>query len=73
MYRRFQLRFQSEHRKALKRHREVVGIDLDVVPLLIEGSRVELVARMVRNSSREGELVYDPFYGSGSTLLAAHQ
>ncbi|MGD0290699.1 MAG: DNA methyltransferase [Candidatus Binataceae bacterium] len=34
---------------------------------------VELIARMVRNSSREGELVYDPFCGSGSTLLAAHQ
>ena len=34
---------------------------------------VELVARMVRNSSREDELVYDPFCGSGSTLLAAHQ
>jgi DNA modification methylase len=34
---------------------------------------VELIARMVRNSSREGELIYDPFCGSGSTLLAAHQ
>ena len=34
---------------------------------------VELIARMIRNSSREGELVYDPFCGSGSTLLAAHQ
>jgi DNA modification methylase len=34
---------------------------------------VELVARMVRNSSREGELVYDPFCGAVSTLLAAHQ
>src|ERR1700720_4259951 len=34
---------------------------------------VELVARMVRNSSREGELIYDPFCGSGSPLLAAHQ
>jgi DNA modification methylase len=34
---------------------------------------VELIARMVRNSSREGEVVYDPFCGSGSTLLAAHQ
>ena len=34
---------------------------------------VELVARMVVNSSRQGELVYDPFCGSGSTLLAAHQ
>jgi DNA modification methylase len=34
---------------------------------------VELIARMIRNSSREGELVFDPFCGSGSTLLAAHQ
>ena len=34
---------------------------------------VELIARMIRNSSREGEVVYDPFCGSGSTLLAAHQ
>jgi len=34
---------------------------------------VQLIARMVRNSSQEGELVYDPFCGSGSTLLAAHQ
>jgi len=34
---------------------------------------VELIARMVRNSSCKGELVYDPFCGSGSTLLAAHQ
>ena len=34
---------------------------------------VELIARMVANSSRPGETVYDPFCGSGSTLLAAHQ
>ena len=34
---------------------------------------VELIARMVSNSSRPGERVYDPFGGSGSTLLAAHQ
>jgi len=34
---------------------------------------VELIARMVANSSRPGELVHDPFCGSGSTLLAAHQ
>jgi DNA modification methylase len=34
---------------------------------------VELIARMVANSSCPGELVYDPFCGSGSTLLAAHQ
>jgi DNA modification methylase len=34
---------------------------------------IELIARMVANSSRPQELVYDPFCGSGSTLLAAHQ
>ena len=34
---------------------------------------VQLIAQMVANSSRSGELVYDPFCGSGSTLLAAHQ
>jgi DNA modification methylase len=34
---------------------------------------VELIARMIANSSRQGELVYDPFCGSGSTILAAHQ
>lgn len=34
---------------------------------------VELIAQMVVNSSRSGEIVYDPFCGSGSTLLAAHQ
>lgn len=31
---------------------------------------VELFTRMVRNSSRHGELVYDPFAGSGTLLLA---
>jgi DNA modification methylase len=34
---------------------------------------VELIARMIANSSRPGELVYDPFGGSGSTIIAAHQ
>jgi DNA modification methylase len=34
---------------------------------------VELIARMIANSSRPDELVYDPFCGSGSTLVAAHQ
>jgi DNA modification methylase len=34
---------------------------------------VELVARMIANSSRPGDLVYDPFAGSGTTLVAAHQ
>jgi DNA modification methylase len=34
---------------------------------------IELIARMVANSSRTGDLVYDPFCGSGSTIVAAHQ
>lgn len=34
---------------------------------------VELVARMISNSSRPGELVYDPFAGSGTSIVAAHQ
>lgn len=34
---------------------------------------VALIAAMIRNSSRAGEIVYDPFCGSGSTLVAAHQ
>jgi DNA modification methylase len=34
---------------------------------------VALIARMIANSTRPGELIYDPFCGSGSTLLAAHQ
>lgn len=34
---------------------------------------VELFARAVRNSTREGELVYEPFSVSGTSLLAAEQ
>jgi len=34
---------------------------------------IALIAKMVANSGRPGELVYDPFAGSGSTILAAHQ
>lgn len=33
---------------------------------------VELPMRAIRNSSKEGDLVYDPFAGSGTTALAAH-
>ncbi len=32
---------------------------------------VELIARLMGNSSRKGELVLDPFGGSGSTMIAA--
>jgi DNA modification methylase len=34
---------------------------------------VELVARLVRNSSTFGDVVLDPFLGSGSTLIACEQ
>ena len=34
---------------------------------------IELIAMMLRNSTVEGDLVLDPFGGSGSTLLAAEQ
>jgi DNA modification methylase len=34
---------------------------------------LELVARMIRNSSRKGDLVFDPFCGSGTTILAGAQ
>lgn len=34
---------------------------------------IALLARMVKNSSRAGDAVYDPFCGSGSTLVAVHQ
>lgn len=32
---------------------------------------VELIESMIRNSSLRGQIVYDPFGGSGSTLIAA--
>jgi DNA modification methylase len=32
----------------------------------------ELVALALRNSTQRGEVVLDPFGGSGSTLVAAH-
>jgi len=34
---------------------------------------LELVARMIQNSSQVGDVVYDPFCGSGTTLVASHQ
>jgi DNA modification methylase len=34
---------------------------------------VELAARAIRNSSRAGHLVLDPFAGSGTVLVAAHE
>jgi DNA modification methylase len=34
---------------------------------------LQLMARLVMNSSKKGEVVYDPFCGSGTTLLACEQ
>ena len=34
---------------------------------------VGLLRNLVLNSSRVGDIVYDPFVGSGSTLLACEQ
>jgi DNA modification methylase len=34
---------------------------------------VELVERAIRNSSRPGDVVMDPFGGSGTTMIAAHK
>lgn len=34
---------------------------------------IECMARPIRNNSTEGEEVYDPFLGSGTTLIAAEQ
>jgi hypothetical protein len=34
---------------------------------------VELPARAIRNSTKHGQIVVDPFAGSGSTLIAAHR
>jgi DNA modification methylase len=34
---------------------------------------VEVVSRLIENSSRPGEIVYEPFSGSGTTLIACDQ
>ena len=34
---------------------------------------IELVSRAIKNSSERNGIVYDPFLGSGSTMVAAHQ
>jgi DNA modification methylase len=34
---------------------------------------VELVAQMIHNSTFRGDIVFDPFCGSGTTLVAGHQ
>lgn len=34
---------------------------------------VELVSRAIENSSVQGDVAYDPFLGSGTTMVAAEQ
>jgi DNA modification methylase len=52
----------------------VLDVDRPIVSDLHPTTKpIELIARMLANSSRPGELVFDPFCGSGSTILAAHQ
>jgi DNA modification methylase len=34
---------------------------------------LELIIRAIRNSTSKGQIVLDPFGGSGSTLIAAEQ
>lgn len=34
---------------------------------------VELIEPMIRNSCPPGGIVFDPFAGSGSTMIAAHR
>lgn len=34
---------------------------------------IELPSRAIRNSTKEGWLLFEPFSGSGSTMIAAHQ
>jgi site-specific DNA-methyltransferase (adenine-specific) len=54
------------------RNTDVVRADRPMVAELHPTSKpVELVAHMVQNSSRRGELVYEPFGGSGTTMIAA--
>jgi site-specific DNA-methyltransferase (adenine-specific) len=55
-----------------ERNTDVVRADRPMVAELHPTSKpVELVAHMVQNSSRRGELVYEPFGGSGTTMIAA--
>jgi DNA modification methylase len=42
-------------------------------PLLNELHPTAKPTELIANSTRRGELVYDPFAGSGSTIIAAHQ
>jgi DNA modification methylase len=48
-------------------------IGRDRKPLHPTQKPVEIARRALRNSSRPGDIVVDPFAGSGSTLIGAEQ
>ena len=48
------------------------GLDRDGRTYHPTAKPVHLLTRLIENSSREGDLVLDPFGGSGATLIAAH-
>ena len=57
---------------ALMRERGISRAALRSLADLSPSSR-EMIADMIQNSSRPNEIIYDPFCGSGSTILAAAQ
>lgn len=63
-------------KKLMEDHRATTIINEDKPSINAEHPTmkpVKLVARFIRNSSRNGEIVLDTFGGSGSTLLACEQ
>jgi len=57
-----------------RNHDSVFEIDRPAVSEMHPTTKpIELIAEMIKNSSLPGDLVYDPFAGSGSTIVAAHQ
>jgi DNA modification methylase len=57
-----------------RNHDSVFEIDRPTVSDLHPTTKpVELIAPMIKNSSLPGDIVFDPFAGSGSTIVAAHQ
>ena len=55
------------------RDRDVWEFDREPPTLHPTMKPIELVARAIRNTSDDGQVVLDPFLGSGSTLIACEQ
>jgi DNA modification methylase len=76
------VRPQEERRVVRQARRELYDLGLSVPKFIMGGSDedkfdhptqkpVDLMRRPILNHLRRGELVYDPFLGSGTTLAAA--